>query len=79
MTTSVLDPALVFWEFVGVIEGSENTVGTKHGCLDRETYKSLSNVRSRATFFHKRDEIYDLFMAYTKLKRQRQDYDAADR
>ena len=78
MTSFGLDPALVFGEFMGVIKGSEDAIGTKHRCLDRESYKLLS-ARSQGTFFHKRDDIYDLFMAYTKLKRQRQDYDAADR
>ena len=63
---------------MGVIEGSEDTVGTKHGYLDRESYKSLS-VRSQATFSHTRDDIYELFTAYTRLKGQRGDYDAADR
>ena len=78
VTTSGLDPALVFGEFMGVIKGSEDTVGTKDRCLDRESYKSLS-VRSQGTFPHRRDDIYDLFIEYTKLKRQRQEYDAADR
>ena len=77
-TIGDLDPALVFWEFIRVIEGSEDTVGMKHRCLDRESYKSLS-ARSQGTVSHKRNDIYDLFMAYTKLKRERQDYDAADR
>jgi len=63
---------------MGVIKGSADTVGTEQRCLDRESYKSVS-VRSQGTFYHKRDDIYDLFMAYTKLKRNRQDYDAADR
>ena len=76
--TGDLDPALVFGEFMGVIEGSEDTIGTKHRCLSRESYKSLS-VRSQGTFSHKRDDIYDLFLAYTGLKKQRRDYDAADR
>jgi hypothetical protein len=73
-----LDPALVFGEFMGVIKGSEDTIGMKQRCLDRKSYKLLS-VRSQGTFSHKRDAIYDLFIAYTKLKRQRRDYDAADR
>ena len=73
-----LDPALVFGEFMGVIKGSEGTIGTKERCLDRESYRSLS-VRSQGTFSHRRDDVYDLFIAYTKLKQQRQDYDAADR
>ena len=76
MTIGDLDPALVFGEFMGVIKGSEDAVGTKQRCLDRESYKSLS-VRSQATFSHKRDEIYDLFVAYTRSKER--DYDAADR
>ena len=72
------DPALVFGEFMGVIKGSEDTIGTKNRCLSRKSYKSLS-VRSQGTFSHKRNDIYELFVAYTKLKRQRQGYDAADR
>jgi len=78
VTISGLDPALVFGEFMGVIKGSEDTIGTKDRCLDRESYTALS-ARTQGTFSHKRDDIYDLFMAYTKLRRQRQDYDAADR
>ena len=72
------DPVLVFGEFMGVIKGSEDTVGTKHRRLDRDSYKSLS-ARSQGTFSHKRDEIYDLFIAYEKRKREEVDYDAADR
>ena len=78
VTTRDPDPALVFGEFVGVIGGSEDTVGTKDRYLDRESYRSLA-VQSQTNFSHKRDSIHDLFMAYTKLKQQRQDYDAADR
>ena len=78
MIIRIIDPALVFGEFMGVIKGSEDTIGTKRGYLDRKAYKSLS-VRSQATFSHKRDDIYDLFTAYTKLKSGERDYDAADR
>ena len=73
-----LDPALVFGEFMGIIKGSEDTVGTKDRCLDEESYKSLS-TRGRGTFSHKRNEIYELFIAYEELKRRRADYDTADR
>ena len=78
MTIAGLDPALVFGEFMGVIKGSEDAIGAKDRCLDREPYKLLS-IRSQATFSQKRDDIYDLFMAYTKLKQKRGEYDAADR
>lgn len=63
---------------MGVIEGSEDTVGRKDRCLDLESYRSLG-ARGQAKFSDKRDEIYDLFVAYNKLKRQRGNYDAADR
>lgn len=63
---------------MGVIKGSEDTVGMKGRCLDREAYTLLS-ARSQANFSHKRDEIYDLFEAYKKLKGKQGDYDAADR
>jgi len=78
VTISGLDPALVFGEFMGVIKGSEDAIGTKNRCLDREAYKMLS-VRIQGTFSHKRDDIYDLFVAYTKLKQKRADCDPADR
>jgi len=78
MTIGDLDPALVFGEFMGVIKGSEDAVGTRLRCLNQVAYESLS-VRSRGNFSHKRHEIYHLFMAYMRLKTQRQDYDAADR
>ena len=73
-----LDPALVFGEFMGVIKGSEDAVGTENRCIDRKSYKSFG-IRNQGPFSHKWDDIYDLFVAYTKLKRERQDYDAADR
>ena len=78
MTFCDLDPALVFGEIMGVIKGSECTIKKKGRCLDRDSYKSLS-VRSQATFAHKRDDIYDLFEAYTKRKVAGRSYDAADR
>ena len=77
VTTCDLDPALVFGEFMGVIKGSECAI-KKDKCLDRDSYRSLS-VRSHATFAHMRDNIYDLFEAYTKRKIAERSYDAADR
>ena len=70
------DPALVFGEILGVIKGSEKTIGTQNRCLDRDTY--LSDGR-QGTLSRAKEAVYDLFTKYTKLKRQRQEYDAADR
>ena len=78
VTIGRLDPALVFGEFMGVIKGSENAIETEQRSLDRESYRSLS-VRGQGAFSHRRDDIYDLFVGYTKLKQQQRNYDAADR
>ena len=70
------DPALVFGEILGVIKGSEKSIGSPQRCLDRDAY--LSSGR-QGTFSLAKETVYDLFTTYTKLKRQRQEYDAADR
>jgi len=70
------DPALVFGEILGVIKGSEKTIGTQQRCLDRDTYSS-SGLQGSVSLT--KETVYDLFTTYTKLKRQRQEYDAADR
>jgi len=46
--------------------------------LDYDTYSNLS-ARTQATFASKRNEIYSLFEVYMKKKRERREYDAADR
>ena len=70
------DPALVFGEILGVIKGSEKAIGTQSRCLDLDTY--LSSGR-QGMFSHTKEAVYDLFTVYTKLKREKQEYDAADR
>lgn len=74
--TLEVDPALVFGEILGVIKGSEQALSTPQRCLDRDTY--LSSGR-RGMLSHTKDAVYDLFAEYTKLKRESQEYDAADR
>ncbi|EMD41416.1 hypothetical protein CERSUDRAFT_89982 [Gelatoporia subvermispora B] len=76
--TKGLDPMLVFSEFMGVIKGSENTLSTANGYLEKEAYSSLSH-RTQGTFATQREVIYKLFQAYLKRKRERGEYDAADR
>jgi hypothetical protein len=71
-----LDPALVFGEILGVIKGSEQAIGTPQRCLDRAAYSSGSR---RGMSSHTKDAVYGLFVEYTKLKREPQEYDAADR
>ena len=79
--TGGLDPALIFGEILGVIKGSEETIGTQHRCLDRDAYLSVGRqgVFRQGVSSHTKETVYDLFTTYTKLKRRHQEYDAADR
>ncbi|CDO74781.1 hypothetical protein BN946_scf185001.g29 [Trametes cinnabarina] len=69
--------ALVFGEFM-VIKGSEQALKQPKGYLDKESYCKLSH-RTQSTFASQRDNIYKLFEVYLKRKKERGDYDAADR
>ncbi|CAE7232048.1 unnamed protein product, partial [Rhizoctonia solani] len=72
-----LDPALVYSEFLGIIEGSEAALLSKSGALSRDEYTSLSHKKS--SFASQRGRVYDLYEAYRKRKRQLGGYDAAER
>ncbi|CAL1697343.1 unnamed protein product [Somion occarium] len=76
--TKNLDPALVFAEFMGVIKGSEQALQSSERFLDRDTYLDLSH-RTQGTFANQRETVYALFQAYSRRKKIRGDYDAADR
>ena len=68
----------VDYSFLGVIKGSETTLNSEKHFLDYDAYSILSE-RTQATFARKRNEIYSLFEIYMKKKRERREYDAADR
>ncbi|KAI6153131.1 hypothetical protein BKA82DRAFT_4349614 [Pisolithus tinctorius] len=76
--TKGLDPWLVFGEIMGIIKGSEMSLQFDDGTLDKNTYCGLPS-RSNPTFSGQRELVYALFEAYSKLKRQRQHHDVADR
>ncbi|CAG8607873.1 45495_t:CDS:10 [Gigaspora margarita] len=67
-----LDPALVFAEF-SIIKGSNPEVEY----LSREEYLSV-NTKIYPKFYD-RNEIYDLFERYEKMKKFNYDYDSIDR
>ncbi|KIN93343.1 hypothetical protein M404DRAFT_515786 [Pisolithus tinctorius Marx 270] len=71
-------PWLVFGEFMGVIKGSEIAFHSPNGILDRQTYVNLS-TRAYPVFAEDRDPLYSAFELYSELKRERYDYDMADR
>lgn len=58
--------------------GSEETTATPHGYLDKETYEKLSQ-RAQSTFANQRNTIYSIFEAYQAQKRQRGEFDIADK
>lgn len=89
-----LDPVLVYSEILGdqiacipscglicvlgVIGGSEESLGSDSNHLDKETYENLS-ARTQYTFSSQRDIIYALFQTYQKRKKLYGDHDTADR
>lgn len=62
---------------MGVIKGSEASLGSSKGLLDRRTYEGLSS-RACTAFSRERQQVYSLFEAYQK-RRPLGSYDAADR
>lgn len=61
-----------------MIKGSEQTLKQEYGYLEQQAYNGLSH-RSQSTYANQRDVVYQLFEAYTQRKRERREYDAADR
>ncbi|QRV93432.1 UvrD-like helicase carboxy-terminal domain protein [Ceratobasidium sp. AG-Ba] len=75
--TKGFDPALIYSEFLGIIEGSEAALQSKTGALSREEYTSLSHRKS--SFASQQDRVYDLYEIYRKRKQTYGGYDAAER
>ncbi|KAK0440419.1 uncharacterized protein EV420DRAFT_1650550 [Desarmillaria tabescens] len=73
-----LDPALVFSEIIGVIEGSAETLSEKRHHLSKDAYLDLSK-RRQSTFADQRCEVYRLFELYIRKKKSQGDYDTGDR
>ncbi|CAG8757797.1 24889_t:CDS:2, partial [Racocetra persica] len=67
-----LDPALVYAEF-SIIKG----LNPKDDYLSREEYLSVNS--KKYPIFYDRDEIYNLFERYEKMKKLNYDYDSIDR
>ncbi|KIO30541.1 hypothetical protein M407DRAFT_20429 [Tulasnella calospora MUT 4182] len=72
-----LHSALVYSEFMGIIKGSETSMGKPRRYLDQIDYESQNN-RSLSGDTTERSRVYTLFEAYQKL-RPSASYDIADR
>ena len=78
MCSSKLPCGALLTRPAGVIKGSELALSSEKGFLDKDAYHNLSH-RTQGTFANQRETIYKLFVAYMKRKRDRREYDAADR
>ncbi|KAL1940597.1 hypothetical protein VTO73DRAFT_8032 [Trametes versicolor] len=75
-----INPDVIFSEFLGVIQGSEQAFNSDTGYLTKDAYCGISR-RSLGviTDYGQREVIYDLFLLYRTKKRQLWQRDAADR
>ncbi|KAJ8084867.1 hypothetical protein PM082_003644 [Marasmius tenuissimus] len=76
--TKRIDPSLAFSELIGVIKGSEETLMCQPHLLPPEAYAKKSEGR-HATFAAHGGQIYALYEAYAKKKKQAGARDVADR
>lgn len=61
-----------------MIAGSEGSLLSPNGYMDREVYIDLS-PRMYPVFSEHRETIYGVFVSYLKRKRELDDYDSTDR
>lgn len=70
-------PSLVWTEIISFIKGSVEALHSEDGIITLENYQSIGNKRA-ASFTADRDTIYELFLAYQRIKRSLGMFDEAD-
>ncbi|KAL3731195.1 hypothetical protein ACJRO7_028121 [Eucalyptus globulus] len=73
-----LDPSRVFTEIMSHIKGGLQPADGCEGKLDRPAYVSLSEGRVSTLSIQRREEIYDAFEDYEKMKLENDEFDLAD-
>ncbi|KAI6677276.1 hypothetical protein NL676_038072 [Syzygium grande] len=73
-----LDPSRVFTEIMSHIKGGLQPADCCDGKLDRLAYVSLSDSRVSTLSAQRREEIYDVFEDYEKMKMANGEFDLAD-
>ncbi|CAL2226962.1 unnamed protein product [Prunus armeniaca] len=76
--TKKLDASRVFTEIISHIKGGLGSIEAGDGKLKRKDYVQLSEGRTSNLSKQKREEIYDIFQAYEKMKMENGDFDLAD-
>ncbi|KAG7099943.1 hypothetical protein E1B28_001736 [Marasmius oreades] len=76
--TKKTDPALAFSELIGIIKGSEATLGHDPHLLPQAAYQAISRRKYAMTTLD-RGEMYALLEAYMKKKKEEGGKDIADR
>ncbi|RAL48322.1 hypothetical protein DM860_005746 [Cuscuta australis] len=72
------DAAKVFTEIISHIKGGLRVCEARNAKLSREKYISMSENRASTLNEKKRQEIYDIFLDYEKMKMERGEFDLAD-
>ncbi|XP_039173773.1 uncharacterized protein LOC120286031 [Eucalyptus grandis] len=73
-----LDPSRVFTEIMSHVKGGLPPADGCEGKLDRPAYVSISEGRVSTLSFQRREEIYDAFEDYEKMKMKNGEFDLAD-
>ncbi|KAB2623944.1 hypothetical protein D8674_015604 [Pyrus ussuriensis x Pyrus communis] len=76
--TKKLDASRVFTEIISHIKGGIGAIEAGDGKLSREDYVHLSEGRGSILSKQTREEIYDIFEAYEKMKMGKGEFDLAD-
>jgi hypothetical protein len=70
-------PSLVWTEIISFIKGSVEALHSDTGYITLEEYQTIGNKRA-PSFTADRETIYELFLAYQRIKRREDMFDEAD-
>ncbi|MQM02501.1 hypothetical protein Taro_035269 [Colocasia esculenta] len=76
--TKKLDPSVVFKEIISHIKGGWAVSEVSDGILSQEEYIRLSEGRASTIDSEMRGLIFDIFLAYEKMKLRNEDFDLSD-
>lgn len=76
--TKKLDSSIVFTEIISHIKGDITSNVPFDSWLDREAYVGLSDRRASSLNCDAREIIYDIFLAYEKMRLKNREFDISD-